>query len=312
MTSPKLAGATPYGRMYARTRGGTLEVPSITTVLDVLNQSMEWWEARCAVDLAYEHAERLANVRTMPNGPEKWKRERAAKEWLRGAATRDRDDSAARGDFVHDYAEVWSLKSIGQATQAEVDAQRIACEEAGVADYLPHFHQFWEDFQPRVHTPEATVWNHTVGYAGTTDLLCEIEVEGTPVPVVADWKTKKALYKRNGQPKDQDLRDYTGMQLAAAAFAEEVWVPGEAEDGSQDSWAPMTFQAEVGLAVAIAPDGYAVRQYAIHSPPMFLRFQALRDAWNFYHEGPRMMSPKLSGPQDIRLRRKVPAVGAVL
>lgn len=301
MTSPRLAGATPHGRMYARTRGGTLEVPSITTVLDVLNQHMEWWEARCAVDVAYEHAERIARVALMPNGPEKWKKERAAKEWLRDAATRDRDEASARGDFVHDYAEVWSLMSIGKATQAEVDAKRAECEEAGVADFLPHFHQFWDDFKPRVVTPEATVWNQTVGYAGTTDLLCEIDVNGTSARVVADWKTKKALYKRNGEPKDKDLRDYTGMQLAAAAFAEEVWVPGEAEDGSQDSWAPMDFKAEVGIAVAIAPDGYAVRQYAIQHPPMFERFTALRAAWEFYREGPRMMSGKLSGPQDIRL-----------
>ncbi|MDN5746762.1 MAG: hypothetical protein L0H31_16835 [Nocardioidaceae bacterium] len=310
MTSPKLAGATDHGRMYARTRGGTLEVPSITTVLDVLNQHMEWWEARCAVDLAYEHAERLARVAALPNGPEKWQQERAAKEWLRGAATRDRDESSERGDFVHDYAEVWALKSIGKATDADVEAHRSDCERAGGADFLPHFHRFWDDFNPRVVIPEATVWNHTVGYAGTTDLLCEIEVQGVVTPVVVDWKTKKALYKRNGQPKDQDLRDYTGMQLSAAANGEEVWLPGEAEDGSQDAWGPMTFKAEVGLAVAIAPDGYAVRQYAIQHPPMFRRFKALRDAWEFYREGPRMMSEKLSGPQDIRLPRRS-VVGAV-
>lgn len=301
MTSPKLAGATDHGRMYGRTRGGALEVPSITTVLDVLNQHMEWWEARCAVGSAFQYADRLARIAAMPNGPEKWQQERKAKDWLEASATRDRDDAAARGDYVHDYAEAWALMTVGQGSQEEVDRHRALCEENGVGEYLPHFHRFWEDWNPTVVMPEATVWNSTVGYAGTTDLLCQIEVEGQAVNVVADYKTKRGLYKRNGEPKAQDLRDYTGMQLAAAANAEEVWVPGEAEDGSQDAWKAMDFAADVGLAIGIAPDGYVVRQYAIHHEPMFASFKALRRAWEFKLHGPQMMSGKLSGPGDIHL-----------
>jgi len=298
MTSPRLAGATEYGRMYGRTRGGELEVPSITTVLDVLNQHMEWWEARCAVDAAWEWAHRIVEIKASEND---WRTERKAKDWMRAAAERDRDASAARGDFVHDYAETWALMTIGQATQADLDHHRQLCEANGAAEYLPHFHKFWEDWQPQVVMPEATVWNSTVGYAGTTDLLFQIQINGEPVNVVGDYKTKKALYKRNGEPKDSDLRDYTGMQLAAAAKAEEIWVPGHAEDGSQDLWKPMDFGAEVGVGIAIAPDGYVVRQYAIHHEPMFDAFKALRQAWEFYRQGPRMMSPKLSGPHEIRL-----------
>lgn len=300
MTSPKLAGATEYGRMYARARGGELEVPSITTVLDVLNQSMEWWEARCAVDAAWDWAHRIVEIK---KDARDWRTERKAKDWMRNAAERDRDAASARGDYVHDYAETWALMTIGRATQADVDEHRAACVANGAGDYLPHFHQFWDDWQPEVVMPEATVWNHSVGYAGTTDLLCRVAVQGRTVNVVGDYKTKKALFKRNGEPKSKDLRDYTGMQLAAAARAEEVWVPGAAEDGSQDLWEPMDFGVEVGVGIAIAPDGYAVRQYAIHHDPMFECFKALRDAWEFYREGPRMMSPKLSGPDEIRLPR---------
>lgn len=298
MTSPRLAGSTDYGRMYGRTRGGDLEVPSITTVLDVLNQHMEWWEARCAVDAAWEWAHRIVEIKANTGD---WRTERNAKDWMRSAATRDRDDAAARGDFVHDYAEIWALKTIGQATQDDLNRQRALCAANGVGEYLPHFHDFWDTWNPRVVMPEATVWNSSVGYAGTTDLLCQIEVDGQMVNVVADYKTKRGLFKRNGEPKAQDLRDYTGMQLAAAAFAEEIWVPGAAEDGSEDAWKSRDFDAEVGLGVGIAPDGYVVRQYAIHHEPMFEAFKALRDAWNFYSKGPHMMSGKLGGPNEIRL-----------
>lgn len=307
MTSPKLAGATTHGRMYGRTRGGSLEVPSITTVLDVLNQHMEWWEARCAVDAAWDYAHRIVEIKNEGGG---WRTERSARDWMKAAAERDRDEAAARGDYVHDYAETWALKTIGRATQEDVDKHREQCEANGAGAFLPHFHQFWDDWQPEVVMPEATVWNGTVGYAGTTDLLCQVSVQGQKVNVVGDYKTKKALFKRNGDPKDQDLRDYTGMQLAAAAFAEEIWEPGEAEDGSQDKWKPMDFGAEVGVGIAIAPDGYVVRQYAIQHKPMFESFKALRDAWEFYRHGPQMMSPKLGSPGDIRLpnSRSVSAV----
>lgn len=574
MTDPQLAQTFDWGRMYARTRGGTLEVPSITTILDALSQDMEWWEALCATRLAMEHADRLVDITRMPNGPERWSRERAAKDWLMAAAERDRDESSVRGDFVHDYAEAFGLHSLGRATADDVMAEQRRCEQGQVMDYVASFHSFWMDYNPRVLQPEATVWNAAVGYAGTTDLLCEIDVKGRSVLAVVDYKcttddtlvlmadrtqrraadlhagdmvlawdadasrfeprtiywvgdngeqetvtltalggreaqvtlnhpvlvrrngdspqwvfaanvrpgdlvrcdvrddpggdvtlgardgyqaaltlpggaeaqvpvevlasasparagfvsgyldtdgivsgsgdvvptvhwtcpsamfahqfrdllgsldvvahvtaltasdhvvvvsdpaavtrlanlahsqvrdtetrlaglrgkadpddaygwipvlaadrhvepvhtvaveveglhthvtgglvthnTKKALRKRNGQPKDKDLRDFTGMQLAAAAFAEEIWVPGATPE--QDAWMPFPYEVEVGLAVALAPDGYVVRQYPIHNPLYWDTFRALVQAWRFKREGVALMSARLTGPDDI-------------
>lgn len=301
MTAPKLAGQTPHGRMYARTRGGTLEVPSITTVLGTLAADMEWWEALCAFNEAWERAADLAYSASLPEGPEKWRQKRAANDWITQAAARDRDAAAERGDFVHNYAETWALLQLGQATEADVAEHRTLCENAGVAEYLPHFHAFWDTWNPTVVQPEATVWNSSVGYAGTTDLLCQVEIDGRQVNVCGDYKTKRGLFKRNGEPKSKDLAAYTGMQLAAAVNAEEVWIPGAAEDGSEDRWEPMDFKVDVGIAIAIAPDGYVVRQYAIHAPAMFRSFRALRAAWEFYRCGPELMSDKLAGPAALRL-----------
>lgn len=301
MTAPKLAGQTDHGRMYARTRGGALEVPSITTVLGTLDNDMGWWEALCAFNAAWDRAGDLAHSAALPDGPDRWRQKRAANDWITQAATRDRDAAAERGDFVHNYAETWALLQIGQATEAEVDAQRRLCQEAGVESYLPHFHRFWDDWNPTVVQPEATVWNQTVGYAGTTDLLCSVNIDGRTVNVCGDYKTKRALLDRKGQPKKKDLAAYTGMQLAAAVNAEEVWIPGAAEDGSEDRWEPMTFKADVGIGIAIGPDGYVVRQYAIHHPAMFRSFRALRAAWEFYRVGPTLMSEVLPGPGGLRL-----------
>lgn len=307
MTDPQLAHTFDWGRMYSRKRGGTPEVPSITTVLGVLAQDLEWWEALCAVNACIEHAERLVRIKEMPPGPPAWAEERKAKDWLMAAAERDRQAASARGDVVHNYAETYALRAMGQATDEEVQEHWEKCREAKVLDYVASFHSFWMDYSPEPVQAEATVWNSEVGYAGTTDLICTIRSGTSRHLTVLDWKTRKALFKRNGQEKEHDLHDYTGMQLASAAYANEVWIPGTDPLGSGDRWVPFPYEPEVGVAVALAPDGYSVRQYDIYNPLVWNTFKALRAAWDFAQDGPSTMSPKLTGPADIRPMTPRPA-----
>lgn len=303
MTAPRLAQATDHGRMYSRTRGGHPVVPSITTVLDALNPRLEWWESLCTINETLQHIRAVNDVMSLPDGPEFWARRNRMKDFLMGAAERDRNESADRGDFVHNYAEVFALEQMGRATSADVQEQLDLCKKRGVEQYLAHFHEFWWDFAPRPILPEATVWNHTERYAGTTDLICEIDTSEGPLLTVLDFKTKKALFKRNGQRKDSDLRAYTAMQLVAAAMAEEYWVEGETPD--QDRWEPWTFQPDIGLAVAFGPDGYAVRQYDIYDPLVWESFRALRQVWDWESRGEAVMSDRIEQPAD--LKRLTPA-----
>ena len=292
MTDPRLARTFNWGRMYARTRNGDPEVPSITTVLAVEAQDLEWWEAYCAVNATLEHLPRVAAVLDMPEGPEKWSTKRSMTDWLRGAAERDRTAAAERGDLVHNYAEAFALREMGRATDADVEEQRSLCASGNVLPYLDHFHRFWEDFHPKPLMPEATVWNATIGYAGTTDLICEIEAPWGPTVTVIDYKTKKALYQRNGKPKDHDLSVHTGMQLAAAAHAEEAWIEGATPE--EDKWVSWEYEVEMGAAVAFAPDGYVVRQYDIHNPLVWNTFKALREAWDYKRHGAVTMGPRVA------------------
>lgn len=294
MTSPELATTYDWGRLYARSKGGEPTAPSITTVLDVLNPDMGWWEALCAVNACMDNAGRLYQV---SQGSD-WREKRKATDWLRDAAKRDRDAAAARGDFVHNYAEAYALREMGAATDADVERHRLLCEENGVLAYLEHFHAFWQDYKPRPVQAEATVWNETVGYAGTTDLLCEITTNNGPKRVVLDWKTEKGIYnKRTGERKSTLLQPYTGMQLCAAAMAEEVWEEGPGDAGH---WVPFEFEPEVGLAVGIGPDGYVVSQYDIYNPLMWETFKALRRAFDFKRGGgASMQTPPLEGVEHI-------------
>lgn len=288
MTSPRLAQTFDWGRMYARTRGGIPEVPSITTILDVQAQNLEWWEARCSVDAVLDNFERVSAVVREEDG---WRspRYRAMVEWLRDAAQRDRDESSARGDKVHDYADAFGRREMGKSTDADVAEQLAICRDAQLMPYIDQFHRFWDKFQPRPLMTEATVWNSSDAYAGTTDLICIIETDWGPEVTVIDWKTKKRLFKRNGKRKTRDLAIYTGMQLAAAAHAEEVWIEGATP--AEDKWVPWEYEVGMGAAVAIAPDGYVVRQYDIDNPLVWTTFRALRAAWDYSREGAATRGP---------------------
>lgn len=298
MTDPTLAHTYDWGRMYARERGGTPSVPSITTVLGVKNPHLEWWEAVCALNAAFDDVDAVKAIMDMPNGRDKWSAKREKSDWLKDAAGRDRDAAAARGDIVHNYAENMALWSMGKVSKSEMSTQWRLCQEAGVGAYVDSFHQFWRDWNPRPIMPEATVWNHEVGYAGTTDLLCWIDIPGHgPALVIADYKTKKGLYQRNGKPKEHDLKPETGMQLTAAAFADEVWIQGETPES--DQWLTWEHRPEIGVAIALAPDGYAVRQYDLYDPVVWSTFKALCAAWPYGRDGAATMGPRLEGPGSM-------------
>lgn len=298
MTDPRLATTFDWGRMYARTRGGQPEVPSITTVLDAMNHDMEWWEALCAVRLAMERTSELVAIEQIPDGPERWSAERKEKDFLVGAAERDRNEAAHRGDIVHNYAETFALYQMGSATRADMSSHWQKCNSAGLLSYVNHFHQFWETFNPRPIRPEMTVWSKSVGYAGTTDLVCEIDTPQGTLQTILDYKTRKALFRKNGQPKDNDLQTYTGMQLAAAVFAEEIWEEGATP--SDDRWEPNPFEPEVALGVVIASDGWLVRQYDVYDPLVWSTFVALRRVWEFRRDGGRTLGSSVTGPASLR------------
>ena len=220
MTAPMLAKATDYGRMYARTRGGDVKVPSITTVLDVLDSEMGWWDALCAAREAAENAPLIAE--TISSLPEGKVRNRAIRDFVdihKDAAERDRNAAAERGDFVHNYGETYALHLMGRVPHSEVIRHLELCREQGLMAYVDSFHAFWNKFEPKPKLPEATVWNSTIGYAGTTDLWCVIN----GIDVTLDWKTKKKVleYRPHWDPepaltKRNALNSKVGMQLAAA------------------------------------------------------------------------------------------------
>ncbi|BDZ52477.1 hypothetical protein GCM10025867_47180 (plasmid) [Frondihabitans sucicola] len=299
MTSPKLAQQTKWGRMYARTRGGRAYVPSITTVLDVFNPEMGWWDGRCAADEAVRNAEAI--VAALATARSDADRERILKGFTKqhsDAAERDRNIAADRGDFVHDYAEQYFLHLLGLVGIEAVDEARENALAQGLGAYLEQFHRFVAKFNPIPVAPEATVWNETVGYAGTTDLICYIN----DVLCILDWKTKKKVLERDRSSgemviKHGSLKPLVALQLSAAAHGEEFHVMNP--DGETGEWKPFEFDIQVGIAVGIGPDDVAVRPFDIWHPRVFKSFEVLAEAWNWRWLQDRVMGPDLFSPEQI-------------
>ncbi len=234
MTSPKLAHQTNSGRMYSRQVGGPGIVPSITTVIGMDALDLSGWAGYMAAKALSEDPQLSQAV----NDPRQM---RSLVRAASGAAEVYRDHAAARGDRVHNYAEAYALRELG--LEHDLLAARSALEENHELGYLQHFETWWAEYQVEPLAAEVSVWNETVGYAGTIDLVAKI---GGRVCIV-DYKTKTS--DREGIVKRPD--DKVIMQLAAACKAEEQIV-----DAERGLWKPWEYGTDAMLlAVALGDTG---------------------------------------------------------
>ena len=263
MTDPQLAHATEFGRMYSRSLSAPPEVPSITTVIAQEAQDMTGWAGHMAATELINDT-RLNGAVGSPGELRNLARQASS------AAERFRDAAAARGDRVHHYAEQVALAALGQ--QNQYDAARATLAEYGESRFADRFDQWWELYGVRPLAAEVTVWNQTVGYAGTLDLVAEI---GGRICIL-DFKTKGV--GRDGRAKP--VRDSVVMQLVAGMRAEEQLV-----DAASGTWQPWPHRGDDGvepllLAVAISE----AEVVPVQADPSCLRahwrkFWALRQVW---------------------------------
>ncbi len=202
VTTPELAAATDYGRMYARVRGGEPLVPSITTVIGQHASDLSGWHGYMAAKAALEdqrayratgsHGLKFAIIRDAASASERY-----------------RDAAAARGDRVHNYAEAVALRAMGREHNLDESREQLIIN--GEQAYADRFDEWWEAFKPRPLAAEVTIWNDTVGYAGTLDLVAEIAGR----TCIIDYKTKGT--DKRGRVKALDEK--VVMQLVAGLKA---------------------------------------------------------------------------------------------
>lgn len=230
MTDPLLAHATEYGRMYARSTSEAFSVPSITTVIGQQAHSLDGW-------FGYMGASSLAQDPELPQHLASPARLRQAVNKAAKAAEVYRDLAARRGDRVHYYCEQVALRALGRADRVQEAREELASN--GEEAFAARFDEWWESYRVEPLAPEITVWNSSVGYAGTLDLVAKISGR----VCLIDYKTKGTT--RDGTVKP--LADKVVMQLVAGMKAEESLV-----DPVAGEWEPWKYgENPVLLAVAI-------------------------------------------------------------
>jgi hypothetical protein len=175
------------------------------------------WGIKAVATYAATHLDRLVDMQ--PMGTE------AIIAALKQAPYTDRDTAAKRGTEVHNLAEKMSH---GQEVEVPDD----------LAGHVASAVRFLDDWQPKVIHTELTVASRKWNYAGTFDLLADIDGYGR---CLIDYKTSRS-----------GIYGETALQLAAYAHAE-VWLDA---DGQEQPMADLGI--ERGLAVWIRPDGYDV------------------------------------------------------
>lgn len=222
MSAPKRSVPTKKGRYYTDPQNTAARYVSVTNVIDTLNKpALVAWAAKTVAEEAVANVVQLVKM-SRTDKP-------AAVSWLKGKPYETRDAAAKLGSRVHDLAEQRALgHDLGEI---EPDAAAM------VEQYLA----FEADFAPVFEATEATVVNRTHGYAGTLDALVRIPVLGDRL-LVLDYKTGKS----GPYPE-------WGMQLAAYAAAEALWLP-------DDSEVPVP-PVDGGAVLRLRPDGYALYEY---------------------------------------------------
>lgn len=226
MTAPKNATSTRSGsRKYIwPATGETFD--SVTTILNSLpKHALKAWAAKMVATFAVDNQ---AFISEMDRD--------AAIDWLKREPLRSTQKAANLGSAIHHAIEHDTVEP-----------------DEHTAPYLEQWAAFNTAHRPVYEASELTVYNRTVGYAGTLDAL--IVSPKTGCRYIVDWKTGKGVYPESA------------LQLAAYAHAQ--WA-----DHGDNLETPLPAISR-GLIVHLQPDHYTIHQVDIGGTDLWQTFRHL-------------------------------------
>lgn len=244
-------------RHYKSPRTGQL-LPSISTLLELnYKPELDKWRNRVLVDYA---------ISQISEG--QWQQD-VEKLGLRGARDKLIEDAdmstmgaADNGTNVHARIEA----EIGRELGYDVELPEVSSD---MEPYMDAYSSWRQHFKVRYRALECTVFHDTIGYAGTSDFLAEVDGQ----LMFGDYKT------------GTKLRPSVAQQLHAASHAEYVY-------GGDGQIYPVP-QVEGHIALLLATDGYQPR-FIADDPTTFRSFVALKRLWDYSKSQPigKVMVPK--------------------
>ena len=222
-------------RWYVHPETGNRQ-PGVTSIIGTLNKPfLVGWAAKVAAEFVVDN---VGSVMPLAMSDRT-----AAIELIKGASRRY---TAKRGEVGTAAHEVFEKLGNGE---------KVGRLHPEIQPYADHYREFLDRWQPEFLHNEATIWNNTVGYAGSLDTIMRIGGE----TVVADYKTSASVYPE------------VGLQLSAYRYAEAFLEGGElpAIDG--------------GACLHITADGWKLVPVRCDES-VFEIFKALRTAFRWDSE----------------------------
>ena len=201
MTSPAQARTDDDElRWYTHPIGGQT-YPSVTTVLKVVaKQALVPWAAKVTAEYAVENVKTWVSLEPQ-----------AAVDLIKKEGRRPAQVAADIGTAVHAAAELYAIHGEPPNVDLVIDTLPEDVKRSVDADtirpFIEQYGDFLDTWRPRFLHTEATIYNHTFGYAGSLDALAELPGLGV---LVIDTKTGKGVYSE------------AALQQAAYSHGEEI------------------------------------------------------------------------------------------
>lgn len=274
MTSPKFAASESTGRYYSLP--GQPPLISVTSVIGVIHKpALTSWAAKLAGERAVQQENEWHSIATETTGVllDKWSRKKkhagsspsdpemgeliakgdeAARKWISRAPKEYMEYRQILGSAVHYACETdfnmddskmrWFVEQVG--------------DETPIRKMYQQYREFISDNDVRIVAQEMTVASLTHGYAGTLDLI--IEMNGKRY--LADIKTGSGVYAS------------TALQLAAYRYAEYQVT----DEGSLAEYRP---EVEGAVVIHLKPMSYRVVEFRCDEPvfDVFLKAKELKE-----------------------------------
>lgn len=234
MSNPMNASPEGQGRKYVWPPTGEV-FPSVTTILSVLNKpALVDWAARQAAIYAVREQQRLSKMNSA-----------LAVSEIATTHKRISELSSEIGTHVHECIESSILQDM--------------VEHNPWPEQMRHFDKWKEVYKPKFLMTEVTVYNRTVCYAGTLDILANID----GVTTLIDIKTGKNLYPE--------------MALQLAAYANGEWYDAKGAE------APLP-KIEAAAVLHLRMTGWRFVPVEI-GPEVFTAFRHINEAWRWQAYG---------------------------
>ena len=203
-----MRGQGSGGRYY---QWGSESFISVTTALSngVPKPALMYWAARVVAEYVAENFTEATELRAQLDDKE-------FVDLLRNKPWRARDKAADLGTTVHDIAEIY-------ATTGELPD--LSGYDPKVRQRVAQFVNFLEVVEPSIYAVEAVVYNREFGYAGTLDLILDIDYEGVKGRYVVDLKSGKAVYA-------EAALQQTGYRMAEFLGVGDQEIPMPETDGA--------------------------------------------------------------------------------